>query len=78
MLYHINSYIIELLQVVLTTTILTLMANIITKNLALPWAPNWHPHMPTSSCPNLEQDHVYTYHLQPILWKRFIDDIFLI
>ena len=25
-----------------------------------------------------EQDHVYTYHLQPILWKRFIDDIFLI
>ena len=25
-----------------------------------------------------EQAHVYTYHLQPTLWKRFIDDIFLI
>ena len=25
-----------------------------------------------------EQTHVYTYHLQPTLWKRFIDDIFMI
>ena len=25
-----------------------------------------------------EETHVYTYHLQPIVWKRFIDDIFLI
>ena len=25
-----------------------------------------------------EQDNVYTYHLQPTLWKRFIGDIFLI
>ena len=25
-----------------------------------------------------EQNHVYTYYLQPTLWKRFIDDIFLI
>ena len=25
-----------------------------------------------------EQIHVYTYHLQPTLWKRFIDHIFLI
>ena len=25
-----------------------------------------------------EQIHVYTYHLQPTLWKRFIDDIFMI
>ena len=25
-----------------------------------------------------EQNHVYTYHLQPTLWKRFIDDIFMI
>ena len=25
-----------------------------------------------------EQSHVYTYHLQPTLWKRFIDDIFMI
>ena len=26
----------------------------------------------------LEENHVYTYHLQPTLWKRFIDDILLI
>ena len=25
-----------------------------------------------------EENHVYTYRLQPTLWKRFIDDIFLI
>ena len=25
-----------------------------------------------------EQNHVYTYHLQPTLWKRFIDDTSLI
>ena len=25
-----------------------------------------------------EQNHVYTYHLQSTLWKRFIDDIFMI
>ena len=25
-----------------------------------------------------EQNHVYTYHLQPTLWKRFVDDIFMI
>ena len=35
------------------------------------------------SCANLfmtkfEQIHVYTYHLQSTLWKRFIDDIFMI
>ena len=25
-----------------------------------------------------EENHVYTYHTQPLLWKRFIDDIFVI
>ena len=25
-----------------------------------------------------EENHVYTYHQQPLLWKRFIDDIFVI
>ena len=25
-----------------------------------------------------EENHVYTYHLQPTLWKRFIDDIFML
>ena len=25
-----------------------------------------------------EEEHVYTYHKQPLLWKRFIDDIFVI
>ena len=25
-----------------------------------------------------EENHVYTYHKQPLLWKRFIDDIFVI
>ena len=25
-----------------------------------------------------EESHVYTYHQQPLLWKRFIDDIFMV
>ena len=25
-----------------------------------------------------EDTHIYTYHLQPIMWKRYIDDIFII
>ena len=25
---------------------------------------------------SFEKEHVYTYHQQPLVWKRFIDDIF--
>ena len=42
-----NSYIIELLQVVLTNNYFDLMANTTIRNLGQPWAPNWHLHMPT-------------------------------
>ena len=54
------------------------MANITTRNQALPWAPNWHLHMPTCLCPILNKTMCIPTHLQPVLWKRFIDDIFLI
>ena len=40
-----NSYIIEPLEVVVTT-ILSSMENTITNCQELQWAPSWHPHMP--------------------------------
>ena len=43
-------------------------------------APSWHLHMPAydNFMTIFEEKYVYTYPLQPKLWKRFIDDIFLI
>ena len=41
-----NSYIIELLWVVLITT-LSLMADTLNKYQEMQWAPSLHPHMPT-------------------------------
>ena len=31
-----------------------------------------------TSMSDFEDKHVYTYHIQPLVWKRFIDDIFMI
>ena len=73
-----NSYIIELLEVVLTN-------NHFEFNLK-----HYHQVSRTAMCTKLtpsyanlfmtkfEEKYVYTYPLQPKLWKRFIDDIFLI
>ena len=27
---------------------------------------------------DFEEQHVYSYHLQPLVWKRYIDDIIMI
>ena len=72
-----NSYIIELLQVVLTNNYFDFngkhyhqkSGTAMGTKLALSYA--------NLFMSKFEQDHVYTYHLQPVLWKRFIDDIFL-
>ena len=49
------------------------MANISIMWQAQPWALRWHPLMPTYLC--LNEKYVYSYPAQPLLWKRFIDDI---
>ena len=51
-----NGYIIELLQVVLTNNYFDFNGkHYHHKNLELQGAPNWHPHMPICSCPNLNR-----------------------
>ena len=52
------------------------MVNFITSCQEQQWGPSWHPHMPTYFMTKFEDKYVYTYPLQPQLWKRFIDDIF--
>ena len=42
-----NSYIIELLEVVLTNNYFELVVNTTIKCQELQWAPSWHPHMST-------------------------------
>ena len=54
------------------------MANIITKKSGTAMGTKLAPSYANLFMSKFEQDHVYTYHLQPTLWKRFIDDIFLI
>ena len=73
-----NSYIVELLEVVLTNNYFDFNGK------------HYHQMSGTALCTKLapsysnlfmtkfEQNHVYTYHLQPKLWKRFIDDIYMI
>ena len=58
-----NSYTTELLEVVLSG-----------KEMGTKLAPSY-ANLFMTKC---EEKYVYTYPLQPILWKRFIDDIFFI
>ena len=39
------------------------------------WAPNAHLLSPVLMG-EFERQHVYTYHLQPLLWLRYVDDVF--
>ena len=50
-------------------TIILISVAYIIRLLGMPWVPNLH---------HLEEKHVYTYAQQPLMWKIFIDDIFLI
>ena len=73
-----NSYMIELLEVVLTNNYFVFNGKHYHQKSGTAMGTKLAP-----SCANLfmtkfEQIHIYTYHLQPTLWKRFIDDIFMI
>ena len=73
-----NSYITELLEVVLTNNYFDFNGKhyhqVSGTAMGTKLAPSYANLFMTKS----EENHVHTYHLQPKLWKRFIDDIFLI
>ena len=73
-----NSYIVELLEVVLTNNCFDFNGKhyhqISGTAMGTKLAPSY-AYLFMSKC---EEHHLYTYHLQPTLWKRFIDDIFMI
>ena len=73
-----NSYIIELLQVVLTNNYFDFNGKHYHQKSGTAMGTKLAPSYANLFMSKFEQDHVYTYYLQPILWKRFIDDIFLI
>ena len=73
-----NSYIIELLQVVLTNNYFDFNCKHYHQKSGTAMGTKLAPSYANLFMSKFEQDHVYTYHLQPSLWKRFIDDIFLI
>ena len=73
-----NSYIIELLQVVLTNNYFDFNGKHYHQKFGTAMGTKLAPSYANFFMSKFEQDHVNTYHLQPILWKRFIDDIFLI
>ena len=73
-----NSYIIKLLQVVLTNNYFDFNGRHYHQKSETAMGIKLAPSYPHLFMTKFEQVHVYTYHLQPTLWKRFIDDIFLI
>ena len=73
-----NSYIIELLQVVLTNNHFDFNGKHYHQKSWTAMGTKLAPSYANLFMTKFEQDHVYTYHLQPTLWKRFINDIFLI
>ena len=73
-----NSYIIELLQVVLTKNYFDFNGKHYHQKSGTAMGTKLAPSYANLFMSKFEQAHVYTYHLQPTLCKRFIDDIFLI
>ena len=73
-----NSYIIELLQVVLTNNFFDFNGKHYHHKSGTAMGTKLAPSYANLFMTKFEQAHVYTYHLQPTMWKRFIDDIFLI
>ena len=73
-----NSYIVELLQVVLTNNYFDFNGKHYHQKSGTAMGTKLAPSYANLFMSKFEQDNVYTYHLQPTLWKRFIDDIFLI
>ena len=73
-----NSYIIELLQVVLTNNYFDFDGKHYHQKSGTAMDTKLAPSYANLFMYIFEQAHVYTYHLQPTLWKRFIDDVCLI
>ena len=73
-----NSYIIKLLQVVLTNNYFDFNGKHYHQKSGTVMGTKLAPSYANLFTSKFEQAHVYTYHLQPTLWKRFIDHIFLI
>ena len=73
-----NSYIIELLQVVLPNNYFDFNGKHYHQKSGTAMGTKLVPSYANLFMSKFEQAHVYTYQLQPTLWKRFIDDIFLI
>ena len=73
-----NSYIIELLQVVSTNNCSDFNSKHYHQISGTAMGTKLAPSYANLFMTKFEQSHGYTYHLQPTLWKRFIDDIFMI
>ena len=71
-----NSYIIELLEVVLTNNHFEFNDTYYHQVSGTAIGTKLAPSYANLFMNKFEEKYVYTYPLQPILWKRFIDDIF--
>ena len=73
-----NSYIIELVEVVLTNNHFEFNGKHYHQVSGRAMDTKLAPSNANLFMTKFEEEYVYTYPLQPKLWKRFIDDIFLI
>ena len=73
-----NSYIVELLGIVLTNNYFDFNGKHFHQISGTAMGTKLATSYANLFMTKFEQNHVYTYHLQPTLWKRFIDDIFMI
>ena len=73
-----NSYIIEVLEVVLTNNHFEFNGKHCHQVSGTAMGTKLAPSYANLFMIKFEEKYVYTYPLQPKLWKRFIDDIFLI
>ena len=73
-----NSYIVEPLEVVLTNNYFDFNSKHYHQISGTAMGTKLVPSYANLFMTKFEENHVNTYHLLPTLWKRFIDDIFLI
>ena len=73
-----NSYIVELLEVVLNNSYFDFNGKHYHQISGTALGTKLVPSNANLFMTKFEENHVYTYPLQPTLWKRFIDDIFMI
>ena len=73
-----NSYIVELLEVVLPNNYFDFNSKHYHHILGTAMGTKLTPSYANLFVTKFEQTHLYTYHLLPTIWKTFIDDIFMI